>query len=229
MLTSHQKARKSWWAGDSDTFCFRLQNFFNKIFQNGVGVLSSWPWLTAELTRKNKIEENHRGEIAPPPPPPWRHHCSLPHLAPWCPVHYFSSTRNPSHTLPLHGLYSITSNTQFSSSPPPTEIVPYIVWAAAFIFRFIQQICFMKKWFEAWLTFMNNLGVFRIHKQLNIILNVTTFPNKSFIMVSCFQHTKKKKKSKWGILYAWVCLYSSVIMMCAWGGASMWVVFIKEN
>ena len=57
--------------GDSDTFFFRLKNFFNITFHNGVGgVVSSWPWLTAELTSGKK---NHRGAIFPlpgPPPPP---------------------------------------------------------------------------------------------------------------------------------------------------------------
>ena len=33
---------------------FRLQQFFPKNYHNGVGVLSSWPWLTAELTSKIK-------------------------------------------------------------------------------------------------------------------------------------------------------------------------------
>ena len=44
---------------------FRLQKFFNKHFNNGVGVVSSWPWLTAELTSQKK---NHTGGNCPPPP-----------------------------------------------------------------------------------------------------------------------------------------------------------------
>ena len=168
MLTSHQKARKSWWAGDSDTFCFRLQNFFNKLFQNGVGVHNyhhghDWPLSWQGKTKSKKII----GGKLPPPPR--------------------GATTAPSHTL-LLGVQYITfpppvipptpspsmdyiqslQTRNFPPPHPPTEIVPYIVWAAAFIFRFIQQICFMKKWFEAWLTFMNNLGVFRIHKKLTL-------------------------------------------------------------
>ena len=46
-----------------DTFFCRTSKKFPTNYHNGVGVLSSWPWLTAELTF-----------AAPPPPPPWRRH-----------------------------------------------------------------------------------------------------------------------------------------------------------
>ena len=51
-------------------FFFRLQKNFNKNFHNGVGVASSCPWLTAELTSQNKTKQITGGAIAPPPPPP---------------------------------------------------------------------------------------------------------------------------------------------------------------
>ena len=60
--------------GDSDTFFYRTSKKFPTNYHNGVGVLSSWPWLTAELTskkKKKKKNENHRGGgICPPAPPP---------------------------------------------------------------------------------------------------------------------------------------------------------------
>ena len=53
---SPQKVAQRGWGGGGTLahFFFRLQKNFNKNFQNGVGVVSSWPWLTAELTCKEK-------------------------------------------------------------------------------------------------------------------------------------------------------------------------------
>ena len=68
-----KKSRGGGGGGESDTF-FPTSKLVSQTCDNGVGVLSSWTWLTAEVTSKKTIE-NHGGgggQLSPPPPPPWR-------------------------------------------------------------------------------------------------------------------------------------------------------------
>ena len=59
--------------GGTPTHFFPTSKIFNKHFHKGVGVVSSWPWLSWQAKKKK-----NRGAIAPlpPPPPPQRELCA---------------------------------------------------------------------------------------------------------------------------------------------------------
>ena len=48
--------------------------------------------------------------------------------------------------------------------PPPTEMVLYVYGQQLVYSDLSNKDCSLKQWFGAWITFMNYLGVFRIHK-----------------------------------------------------------------